>query len=105
MDTLLLRTLENLKKQEFKKFKWFLKQDNILEGQKGFPASKLEKADRPDTVDMMILKYNNDGALELTKRILKEMNMNKLESELSSSGPTDKVEEGTTQTNAACWWK
>ncbi|XP_028255728.1 E3 ubiquitin-protein ligase TRIM21-like [Parambassis ranga] len=96
MDRLLFRTLENLKQKDFKTFKWYLEKDNILEGQKGIPPSKLEKADRQGTVDTMILKYNNEGALELTKRILKEMDMNKLESELPSSGPKDKVEEGQT---------
>uniref|UniRef100_A0A3B5LZW8 B30.2/SPRY domain-containing protein n=1 Tax=Xiphophorus couchianus TaxID=32473 RepID=A0A3B5LZW8_9TELE len=37
----LLNTLKNLKQDDFKQFKWFLKQDDILKGQKGIPEDEV----------------------------------------------------------------
>ncbi|XP_008293869.1 uncharacterized protein LOC103367567 [Stegastes partitus] len=44
--------LEDLAEEEFKTFKWFLNQE-ILKPFKAIPKSRLEKADRTDTVDEM----------------------------------------------------
>ncbi|XP_042258993.1 NACHT, LRR and PYD domains-containing protein 12-like [Thunnus maccoyii] len=85
----LLKTLEDLIEDEFKKFKWFLKEDDVLEGFKGIPRAQLEKAGREDTVDLMVQKYQDPGALQVTNEILEKINRNDLVQRLqnSSSGP------------------
>ncbi|XP_044199037.1 NACHT, LRR and PYD domains-containing protein 12-like isoform X4 [Thunnus albacares] len=85
----LLKTLEDLIEDEFKKFKWFLKEDDVLEGFKGIPRAQLEKAGREDTVDLMVQKYQDPGALQVTMKILEKINRNDLVQRLqnSSSGP------------------
>lgn len=54
----LLRILEDLNAEELKKFKWYLQQDNTLEDFPPIPKSRLENADRMDTVDQMVLTYS-----------------------------------------------
>ncbi|XP_044195206.1 uncharacterized protein LOC122972274 isoform X2 [Thunnus albacares] len=85
----LLKTLEDLKENEFKKFKWFLEQDDILEGFKGIPVAQLEKARRRDTVDLMVQTYQDHGALQVTMKVLEKINRNDLVQRLQNlpSGP------------------
>ncbi|KAJ4924950.1 hypothetical protein JOQ06_003898, partial [Pogonophryne albipinna] len=78
----LWKTLLDLKEDEFKHFKWFLEQENLLEGFSGIPVSRLEMADRKDTVDLMVQNYQDDGARELTKNILEKIGRNDLVSVL-----------------------
>ncbi|KAM4712355.1 uncharacterized protein FYW61_021263 [Anableps anableps] len=81
METLsvkLLDILKSLKQDDFKQFKWFLKQDNILEGQKGIPEDDLEGADRCQTIDLMVRKYKDPGAKKLAIKILQEIRQNNL---------------------------
>ncbi|XP_034090196.1 pyrin-like [Gymnodraco acuticeps] len=78
----LWRTLLDLKEDEFKHFKWFLEQENLLEGLSGIPVSRLETADRKDTVDLMLQNYQDVGARELTKKILEKIGRNDLVSVL-----------------------
>ncbi|XP_071396617.1 protein NLRC3-like [Centroberyx affinis] len=86
----LLKTLEDLGDEEFRRFKWFLQQDDILEGFPAIPKCRLENADRQDTVDQMVQTYNQHF-LEVTKKVLMKINRNDLEQSLSnsSSGPED----------------
>ncbi|KAF1371481.1 hypothetical protein PFLUV_G00277730 [Perca fluviatilis] len=90
----LLNTLEDLKEDEFKLFKWYLQQQNILEGYQSIKESKLEKADRPDTVDVMVKTYHLHGALKVTKKVLEKINRNDLMQSLpdTSSGPEESVD-------------
>ncbi|XP_073336438.1 uncharacterized protein [Pagrus major] len=74
----LWKTLQDLGEEEFKKFKWFLKQDHILEGFPGIPVALLEKADRQDTVDLMVQKYNGPGALTVFLKVLEKIGRNDL---------------------------
>ena len=92
----LFNTLEDLKEDEFKKFKWFLELDDILEGFKGIPVAKLEKAGRRETVDLMVQKHQDHGALQLTKKVLEKINRKDLVQRLqnSPSGPKGKLGEG-----------
>ncbi|XP_044199523.1 NACHT, LRR and PYD domains-containing protein 3-like isoform X3 [Thunnus albacares] len=85
----LFKILAKLKEDEFKDFKWFLEQDDILEGFKGIPVAQLEKAARRDTVDLMVQKYQDPGALQVTNEILGKISRNDLVQHLqnSSSGP------------------
>ncbi|XP_038152083.1 E3 ubiquitin-protein ligase TRIM21-like [Cyprinodon tularosa] len=79
----LLNTLKNLKQADFEEFKWFLKQDNILEGQKGIPEDDMEKAkERWQTVDLMVRKYNGPGAMQVAIQILQEIRKNDLVEQL-----------------------
>uniref|UniRef100_UPI003AAAAF7F NACHT, LRR and PYD domains-containing protein 3-like isoform X1 n=1 Tax=Centroberyx gerrardi TaxID=166262 RepID=UPI003AAAAF7F len=75
---LLLGTLEDLGDEELKSFKWFLQQADILDGFPAIPKSRLEKADRQDTVDQMVQTYSPPGALEITVEVLKKINRNDL---------------------------
>uniref|UniRef100_A0A8D0CYU3 Pyrin domain-containing protein n=1 Tax=Sander lucioperca TaxID=283035 RepID=A0A8D0CYU3_SANLU len=78
-----------LKDDEFKKFKWFLKQDDIS-------AAQLEKADRQDTVDLMAQKYGGTGAMKETMTVLEKISRNDLVQGLqnSSQDPKGKLGEG-----------
>uniref|UniRef100_A0A3Q2UFH8 E3 ubiquitin-protein ligase TRIM21 n=1 Tax=Fundulus heteroclitus TaxID=8078 RepID=A0A3Q2UFH8_FUNHE len=74
----LLNTLKNLKKDEFEQFKWFLKHDNILEGHKGISEEELERAERWQTVDLMVHRYKGNGAKMVAINILHEIGKNDL---------------------------
>ncbi|XP_071388838.1 caspase b-like [Centroberyx affinis] len=74
----LLETLEDLGGEELKRFQWFLQQDDILEGFPAIKKSKVENADREDTVDQMVQTFNKN-TLEVTKKVLKKINRNDLE--------------------------
>ncbi|KAF1394435.1 hypothetical protein PFLUV_G00000270 [Perca fluviatilis] len=84
----LFNTLEDLKEEEFKKFKWHLHQD-ILEGYQSIKVAMLENAERQDTVDVMVNTYQLQGALKVTKKVLELINRNDLVQSLphTSSGP------------------
>ncbi|XP_039668649.1 E3 ubiquitin-protein ligase TRIM39-like isoform X4 [Perca fluviatilis] len=86
----LFNTLEDLKEDEFKKFKWILQQD-MLEGYQSIKVAKLENAERQDTVDVMVKTYQLQGALKVTKKVLEKINRNDLVQSLphTSSGPED----------------
>ncbi|XP_042258987.1 NACHT, LRR and PYD domains-containing protein 12-like isoform X2 [Thunnus maccoyii] len=87
----LWKTLQELKEDEFKKFKWFLELDDILEGFKGIPVAQLEKAGREETVDLMVQKHQDHGSLQLTKKVLEKINRKDLVQRLqnSPSGPKE----------------
>uniref|UniRef100_A0A8C9X9S5 Pyrin domain-containing protein n=1 Tax=Sander lucioperca TaxID=283035 RepID=A0A8C9X9S5_SANLU len=73
----LFNILEDLKEEEFKKFKWCLQQD-ILEGYQSIKVSKLENVERQDMVDVMVKTYQLHGALKVTKKVLEKINRNDL---------------------------
>ncbi|KAM8772104.1 NACHT, LRR and PYD domains-containing protein 3-like [Acanthopagrus schlegelii] len=85
----IFNTLEDLKVDEFKDFKWHLKLPDILEGYQPVTQSRLETAERRDTVDLMVNTFTLDGALKVTKKILEKIKRNDLVQSLSpnSSGP------------------
>lgn len=89
----LWNTLQNLKEDEFESFKWFLKQDDVLEGSSGIQVARLEKAERRDTVDLMVQKYQGPGALEVALAVLEKISRNDLVQHLKSSGPKGKLGE------------
>lgn len=75
----LLNLLEDLKVDEFEKFKWYLKNEKVDDIQE----SQLETAKRQNVVDLMVQKYEFSGAVEVMKIILKKVNRNDLVKELS----------------------
>uniref|UniRef100_A0A3B4UTM2 NACHT domain-containing protein n=1 Tax=Seriola dumerili TaxID=41447 RepID=A0A3B4UTM2_SERDU len=81
---LLLETLEDLGDRELKNFKWYLQQPDFLKDFPSIPKSQLEKADRPDTVDVMVQTYSH-RCVEVAKRVLKRMRRNDLVESLSNS--------------------
>ncbi len=87
--------LKSKREEELKHFKWFLKQEDTLKGFPGIPVAWLEKADRHDTVDLMVQKYQDSGALSVTLTILEKISRNDLMCHLqkTTSVPTGKVEE------------
>ncbi|KAM9346069.1 NACHT, LRR and PYD domains-containing protein 3-like [Symphorus nematophorus] len=80
---LLLETLEDLGDEELKIFKWFLQQAEILEDFPAIPKSHLEKADRLDTLDL-IVQTHNEECVEVTKKVLTKINRNDLVQSLSN---------------------
>ncbi|KAM4583636.1 NLR family CARD domain-containing protein 3-like [Odontesthes bonariensis] len=89
----ILNTLEDLGDEEFCKFKWFLQQADILGGLPAVKKSRLETANRSDTVDLMVQTYRLPGAVEVTRKVLERINRNDLLQSLSaiSSGPEEAV--------------
>ncbi|XP_067430237.1 uncharacterized protein [Thunnus thynnus] len=79
----LLKTLEELGDGEFRIFRWFLQQPDILEGSSTIPQSHLDNADRPKTVDKIIQTYNHQP-VEVVKKTLKKINRNDLVGKLSN---------------------
>ncbi|XP_071401383.1 NACHT, LRR and PYD domains-containing protein 3-like isoform X1 [Centroberyx affinis] len=90
---LLIKTLDDLRHEEFKIFQWFLQQDDILEGFPAIKKSKVEKANRQDTVDQMVQTYNQHS-LEVTKKVLMKINRNDLVQSLSNSSSGPEVDVG-----------
>ncbi|XP_015239582.1 PREDICTED: pyrin-like [Cyprinodon variegatus] len=84
----LWKTLEDLTSDQFKQFKWLLKED--------FPASRLEKADRQDTVDLLVQKYGCEEALRTSTLVLGKIYRNDLAQQLLKTNlkQTDKLENG-----------
>ncbi|XP_075961286.1 protein NLRC3-like [Anarhichas minor] len=88
----LLDTLEKLGADQFKKFKWFL--EEVLEDFPAIPKSRLENADRMDTVDQMVNNYGIDNIIKVTRIVLVKIGENDLEKSLSKtrSEPKDILE-------------
>ncbi|XP_051251271.1 E3 ubiquitin-protein ligase TRIM21-like [Dicentrarchus labrax] len=84
-------TLQYLEEDEFNDFKWFLKQDDTLEGFSAIPAAQLEKAERGTTVDLLVQTHTGPGALKITLKVFEKIKRNDLVQRLqtSSPGPTD----------------
>lgn len=80
-----LHILDELAEEEFKRFKFYLQEHDILEGNKAIPRVNLERADRVDTVKRMMEIYTTE-VLEITKEILIRMSRNDLV-QMCSSGP------------------
>ena len=78
----LLRILQSLGEKDFKEFKWTL-QEEVL-GFPGISKSRLEKADREDTVDLMLLYYCVN-TIKVTREVLKMIQRIDLEEELSKT--------------------
>ncbi|XP_022612752.1 uncharacterized protein LOC111230336 [Seriola dumerili] len=85
----LLDAVDDLTVEDFKRFKFFLRENDILKGRKTLRRADLEKADRLDTVDLMVQTYKRDEALEMTKDILRRINRNDLVEICSSAAEAD----------------
>ncbi|XP_059204006.1 NACHT, LRR and PYD domains-containing protein 12-like isoform X2 [Centropristis striata] len=85
----LLATLKDLANEEFKEFKWFLQQADVLEGFPAIPKSQLVNADRLDTVDEIMEAYDKN-AVEVTIKVLKLFKKNDLAQRLLNINATSK---------------
>lgn len=98
---LLLGTLEDLGSDDFKKFKWLLCQKGAIEGFPAVPKSRLENADRMDTVDQMFQTYSIN-TVKVTKMLLVKINKNDLvQNFITISEPTGKS--GNSSTLNMCY--
>ncbi|KAK2892364.1 hypothetical protein Q8A67_012352 [Cirrhinus molitorella] len=79
----LLSALDELVTDELKRFKWHLK------SHEGFSAAGLEKADAPDTVDLMMKRFTPEEAVKITVDILREMNLNQMAEDLENKHKQD----------------
>uniref|UniRef100_A0A3B3SYX8 Pyrin domain-containing protein n=1 Tax=Paramormyrops kingsleyae TaxID=1676925 RepID=A0A3B3SYX8_9TELE len=68
-----LTSCAELDDYELKEFKWNLSHTKYKE-LKPLPKGQVKDLDRTDLADMMISYYMEDGALEVTLEILKNMN-------------------------------
>lgn len=80
---LLFNTLEDVTKDDFETFKWYLTQ-NVLEDCQSIPKSRVENASRASTVTKMIESYNEDLAVKVTVEILRKQCLNALADKLEN---------------------
>uniref|UniRef100_A0A3P8S037 NACHT domain-containing protein n=1 Tax=Amphiprion percula TaxID=161767 RepID=A0A3P8S037_AMPPE len=73
----LLGTLQDLGEEEFKEFKWRLRQKGALEDFPAIPKCDLENADRMDTVDEMFKTYCIN-TIKVTVMVLEKISKNDL---------------------------
>ncbi|KAI7810549.1 putative NACHT [Triplophysa rosa] len=79
----LVETLDELEPEKLKRFKWHLKQrESAL-------SDKLENADVTDTVDQMLERFGEDGAVKITCDILKKMKHTQLAVQLETKEEED----------------
>ncbi|KAM8832755.1 tripartite motif-containing protein 16-like [Spinachia spinachia] len=82
----ILNLLEQLKEEEFKRFKWNLGNCSSPEDPRVIPPCYLESADRMDTVDLMVRCYHTDS-LQVAMKVLKEMQKNDVAETLFKRNP------------------
>ena len=73
----LLGCLKDLGSEEFEEFRWYLRQQGILEGFKPIPKCDLEKANRIKTLDLMVESYGIN-TIKVTRMILGKISQNDL---------------------------
>uniref|UniRef100_A0A3P9BTE5 Pyrin domain-containing protein n=1 Tax=Maylandia zebra TaxID=106582 RepID=A0A3P9BTE5_9CICH len=73
-----------LKKEELEKFKWFLRDRDVLVELQPIPESKLEKASTCDLVDLVVQTYT-EKSVEVTKKVFRKINRNDLVQKLSDN--------------------
>lgn len=72
-----LNILDELDEEDFKRFKFYLRECDIIKEKKVIPKARLENADRVDTVGLMVQTKPAD-VLEITKEVLIKINRNDL---------------------------
>ncbi|KAF4115168.1 NACHT, LRR and PYD domains-containing protein 6-like [Onychostoma macrolepis] len=77
LEELLLKSLEELEKEDLKTFQWYLEKDHEC-----ISKSDMEKADRKKTVDKMVACFGPEEAVKITVGILEKINQNGLAEQL-----------------------
>uniref|UniRef100_A0A3Q0T175 Pyrin domain-containing protein n=1 Tax=Amphilophus citrinellus TaxID=61819 RepID=A0A3Q0T175_AMPCI len=80
----LLEMLEDLKQEEFEKFKWFLRDKDVLVGLRPIPESQLEASTTCELVDLMLKTYTQH-TVEVTKKVLRKVKRNDLVQKFSDA--------------------
>ncbi|KAK2915765.1 hypothetical protein Q8A67_000139 [Cirrhinus molitorella] len=78
VEELLLNSLEELVKDDLKKFQWHLKKHECIS------TSEMENADRLNTVDKLVACFGPEKAVKITVSILRKMNQNNLAEQLEN---------------------
>uniref|UniRef100_A0A3P8Q847 Pyrin domain-containing protein n=1 Tax=Astatotilapia calliptera TaxID=8154 RepID=A0A3P8Q847_ASTCA len=73
----LVNILEDITDEEFKTFKWNLKNERFRDIEP-IKVNRLSTAERCDAVDLMVQKYDVDGAVQVMESIFKKINRNDL---------------------------
>ncbi|KAF3703930.1 Caspase-1 [Channa argus] len=84
----IINILENLVDEEFKKFKWHLKNEKV-DDIEPIHVHVLSRAEREEVVDLMVQKYQLSGAVGVMTNVLKKISRNDLVTKISKmeSGP------------------
>ncbi|XP_074854390.1 apoptosis-associated speck-like protein containing a CARD [Carettochelys insculpta] len=90
----LVDTLEELGADEFKKFKTKLNTFPVKEGFSCIPRGRLEKADVLDVCDMLISHYLEDYAVQITTKLLSDINKKDLADRLCKATGSGSCDEG-----------
>ncbi|XP_036375365.1 uncharacterized protein LOC118771463 [Megalops cyprinoides] len=87
----LVSILDDLEAKDFKRFTWYLYQDELKEvaGVPHIPKGQLEGKDRHEVVDKMVDQYGKKGACRTTQKILKKMQQNELAQKLKETLSSD----------------
>ncbi|TWW53996.1 NACHT, LRR and PYD domains-containing protein 3 [Takifugu flavidus] len=80
----LLNVLEDLTEEEFDKFKFYLKDPGVMGGFNPVKNYRLETRERTVVVDLMVKAYKDQGAVEVTKKILEKIPRNDILQKLSA---------------------
>lgn len=78
---LLLKTLDELVKDDFERFKWSLTSNNA-QGFEPISRCKLENAKQHNVVDLMVNQYGTPEAAKITVQVLKQIEQKKLANDL-----------------------
>lgn len=78
---LLLNTLWELVDKDLNGFQWYL-YSNVLEEFPHIPKARIKDVNREETVDALVQKYGQDGAVAVTLEILRRMGFNELSEKL-----------------------
>lgn len=92
VEEMLLKILEDLLKEDFQTFKWYLTLD-LLKNCKPIPRAHLQDASRIEAVDKLVRSYSEETAVKITNEALRRMKMTKASEELMSlytAGETDR---------------
>ncbi|TDH15473.1 hypothetical protein EPR50_G00032030 [Perca flavescens] len=82
-----LRTLQDLRAEDFETFQWYLQLNGGLEDFPAIPKSELENVNRVKTVDLMFSTYSVN-TINVTRIVLVKMNQNELVKNLSNLSNT-----------------
>ncbi|MEQ2219658.1 hypothetical protein XENOCAPTIV_021457 [Xenoophorus captivus] len=82
----LIDVLDDISDDEFTTFKWHLKKET-WKGIDPIKTTKLQRAQRLDVVDLMVQKYQLNGAMMVMMNVFKKINRNDLVKKLMDLSP------------------
>ncbi|TWW59857.1 NACHT, LRR and PYD domains-containing protein 3 [Takifugu flavidus] len=90
---ILLNVLEHLTEEEFDKFNFYLKDPGVMGGFNPIKEGQIDNKKRTVVVDLMVKAYKDQGAVEVTKKILEKIPRNDILQNLfaDSSDPEEEA--------------